>query len=50
MAQESLHYSELIFTDHRPGLLCVQTAKISGGVEGLVKERVSIRRSCQQPL
>lgn len=32
VVQESLHYSELIFTDHHPSLLCVPTAKISGGV------------------
>lgn len=32
VAQESLHYSELIFTDHHPTLLYVPNAKISGGV------------------
>ena len=50
VTQESLHYSELIFAERCPGLLRVQTAKKTEGVGGLLKERVSIRRSCQQPL
>lgn len=31
VVRESLHYSELIFTDHRPTLLCVPTAKNQWG-------------------
>lgn len=47
MGRESQHYSELIFTEHRPGLLCVQTAKKQWGNgrtaqrEGLYQKKLS---------